>query len=99
MADSDLLAVLSEMLKKQDRQTEILTQFMEVSVRHFESELGFKNQQSIFNEEENRHNHQEQRYHKEFSDKLGNIERILSRMLDLEERVKRIEDMLIRKAS
>jgi len=99
MPDSDLLALLSEMLIKQDRQTEILTQFMEVSVRHFESELSFKNQQFIFNEEETRYNRQEQRFHEEFSSKLGNIERILARMLDLEERVKRIEDLLIRKAS
>jgi len=99
MADSDLLAVLSEMLIKQDRQTEILTQFMEVSVRHFESELNFKTQQAVFNEEEGKFSRDSQKFHHQFTDKLSNIERILSRMLDLEERVKRIEDMLIRKAS
>ena len=99
MADSDLLAVLSEMLNKQDRQTEILTQFMEVSVRHFESELNFKNQQALFHDEEIFYKKDNQRFNNQFIEKLINIEHILSRMLDLEERVKRIEDMLIRKAS
>ena len=99
MADSDLLAVLSEMLIKQDRQTELLTQFMEVSVRHFESELNFKSQQTLYHDEETHYNLEEQRFNNQFVEKLSNIERILSRMLDLEERVKRIEDLLLRKAS
>ncbi len=99
MADSDLLAVLSEMLIKQDRQTELLTQFMEVSVRHFESELNFKSQQALYHDEETHYKREDQRFNNQFVEKLSNIERILSRMLDLEERVKRIEDLLLRKAS
>jgi len=99
MADTDLLAVLSEMLNRQDRQTEILNQFMEVSVRHFESELSFKNQQTIFSEEEVRFKKENQKFNERFIEKLNTIEKILLRMTDLEDRVKRIEDMLIRKTA
>ncbi len=99
MSDTDLLAVLSEMLNRQDRQTEILNQFMEVSVRHFESELNFKNQQTLFSEEEVRFKVESQKFNERFIEKLNTIEKILLRMTDLEERVKRIEDMLMRRAS
>ncbi len=98
MADSDLLAVLAEMLNRQDRQTEILNQFMEVSVRHFESELNFKNQQTLFSEEEMRFKRESKLFNEKFIEKLNTIEKILLRMTDLEDRVKRIEDMLMRKA-
>lgn len=56
MADKDLLVVISEMLRKQDQQTELLretsntlTQFMGVSVKQFDQQYKFNKQQQEFN--------------------------------------------------
>ncbi|MBC8052061.1 MAG: hypothetical protein H7Y13_03255 [Sphingobacteriaceae bacterium] len=41
MKDKDLLVVIAEMLRKQDQQTEILTNLVDVSLKQFEQQQHF----------------------------------------------------------
>jgi hypothetical protein len=57
MSDKDLLVVISEMLRKQDQQAEILKEtsetlkeFVDISIKQFEEQHSFNEKQNEFNE-------------------------------------------------
>lgn len=91
MADTDLLAIFSEILIKQDRQTEILTQFMEVYVRHFQMELNARSLKAAYHVKEIPVSVEKFSGGNSYSEKMSSIERILSQMLELEVQIKRLE--------
>ncbi len=91
MADTDLHAVLSEILIKQDRQTEILTQFMEVYVRHFQSEINTRSIQTAYHLQKAPVPAEKFQAVNSDSEKLSSIERILQQMLELESQIRRLE--------
>lgn len=91
MADTDILAILSEILIKQDRQTEILTQFMEVYVRHFQTELSTRSLKAAYHEKQLPSAAETINESNSYSEKMSSIERILTQMLELEVQIKRLE--------
>ncbi|HCN84948.1 MAG TPA: hypothetical protein DIT07_15225 [Sphingobacteriaceae bacterium] len=110
MADKDLLVVISEMLRKQDQQTEILretnstlTQFMGVSVKQFEQQHKFNEQQQEFNRQQQEFNKQQQEFNTKFLeqnhkivDRLDSIEEKLVHVVDMTDRIKRLENAVFK---
>ena len=69
MSDKDLLVVISEMLRKQDQQAEILKEtsetlkhFVDISIQQFEQQLKFNEQQQEFNQQQLGFNQQQQEF-------------------------------------
>lgn len=104
MADKDLLVVISEMLRKQDQQTEILRetnstlkQFMEVSIEEFkyqrkfqERQEEFNKQQQEFNKQQLGWNQQQQKFNTQF---LEQNHKIVDRLDSIEKRIIHLADM------
>jgi len=91
MADKDLLVVISEMLRKQDQQTEILRetnstlkQFMEVSIEEFKSQHKFQEQQQGFNEKFLEQN-------QKIVERLDSIDKRIIHVADMDDRIRRLE--------
>src|SRR5690606_29928531 len=104
MADKDLLVVISEMLRKQDQQTELLretnstlTQFMGVSVKQFEQQHKFNKQQQEFNKQQQEFNKQQQEFNKqqqEFNAKfLEQNHKIVDRLDSIEDKLTHVVDL------
>lgn len=89
MADKDLLEVISEMLRKQDQQSElivvtnnrimetnnILKEFMGVSIKQWD---------------------EQQKFNERLYVKVDGIEKQIVKIADLEDRVKRIENIIFK---
>lgn len=98
MADKDLSVVISEMLRKQDQQTEILretnstlTQFMGVSVKQFEQQHKFNEQQQEFNKQQQEFNAKFLEQNHKIVDQVDSIEEKLVHIVDMSDRIKRLE--------
>lgn len=82
MADKDLLEVISEMLRKQDQHSELIGETNSI-LKEF---MGV----SIKQWEE------QQKFNERIFNKLEGIEKQLEKIADLEDRVKRIENILFK---
>lgn len=91
MSDKDLLVVISEMLRKQDQHTEIISEtnvklqkFIDISVEHFTFQQHFAERQEKFNE-------RQEDLNKHILGRLENIDNNLKNLTDYDERIKRLE--------
>ena len=84
MKDKDLLVVIAEMLRKQDQQTEILTNLMDISLKQFEQQHKFNVDQQQFNREQSAFNKQQQSFNEKF---LEVNEKIVDRLERIEKKL------------
>lgn len=117
MADKDLLVVISEMLRKQDEHSELiretnntLKEFMGVSIKQFEEQHIFNQQQQKFNQQQQKFNHQQQQFNQQqqqfnkqfleqnnkIVDRLESIEQRLVHFSDMSDRIRRLEDAVFK---
>lgn len=98
MGDKDLSVVVSEMLRKQDRHSELiqetnetLKKFIEISINQFEQQLIFNEKQLSFNERQEEFNEKFLDQNKRVVDRLDSIEKLLVHVVDMDDRIKRLE--------
>ena len=98
MSDKDLFVVISEMLRKQDQHSELLSKqtetlekigsslgnFIDISVNQFQY-------QEKFNEKFLDNFQHQQNFNEKFLDKIDVFGKVLERSSDLEERLKKLE--------
>jgi len=82
MADKDLLEVIAEMLLKQDQQSELIGETNNILKEFMGVSIKQWDEQQKFNER--------------IFNKLDGIEKQLEKIADLEDRVKRIENILFK---
>jgi hypothetical protein len=96
MADKDLLTIMADMLRKMDQHEEILdvhtkllekqgetlATFMDVSIKHFEKQQDF-NERFLASSQQ-------------IAQRLDRVEATLSKILDLETRLKRLEEAVFK---
>ena len=96
MADKDLLEVISEMLRKQDQHSELIVAtnngIMETNNRLGETNNLLKEFMSVSIKQWE----EQQKFNERIFNKLDGIEKQLEKIADLEDRVKRIENILFK---
>ena len=96
MADKDLLEVIAEMLRKQDQHSELIVETNN-GIKETNSQLGETN--SILKEFMGvsiKQWEEQQKFNERIFNKLDGIEKQLEKIADLEDRVKRIENILFK---
>ena len=91
MKDKDLLVVIAKMLRKQDQQTEILKNLMDISVKQFEQQREFNVEQRKFNSDQQQLNKEQivfNRHQQTFNEKFLEVnERIVGRLERIEQKL------------
>lgn len=91
MSDKDLLVVISEMLRKQDQHSELLSKQTEMINLQTQSLEKIGSSLNNFIEISINQFQQQQKFNEKFLDKIDVFGKVLERSFDLEERLKKLE--------
>ena len=91
MSDKDLLVVISEMLRKQDQHSELLSKQTEMINLQTQSLEKIGSSLNNFIEISINQFQQQQKFNEKFLDKIDVFGKVLERSSDLEERLKKLE--------